>query len=202
MPTPKQKDLEIRQGSTFEEVVYWETEPVIYKAITAISQTAPARLTVVGHGLVNNWRVAIVSVKGMTGINAQNSPPKEKDYIEATVIDVDTIELNSVNAADFKAYTNGGYIQYNTPKSLAGFIARMSCKDKVGGAEFLRLDTTNSGIAIDNAAKTITIRVTASASALLAKRKGVYDLELESPSGVVTPLLAGAMSVSSEVTTT
>lgn len=45
-----QKDLTIQQGKTFALVLRWETEPIVYKAITAITLTAPARLTVTDHG--------------------------------------------------------------------------------------------------------------------------------------------------------
>jgi hypothetical protein len=197
----KIKDFVIVQGSTFSEPVRWETEPIVYKAITGITQAAPAVVNAIDHGLVSGWNVAIVSVKGMTEINASN-PPADNEYVECTVVDDDHIELNTVNAADYKAYKSSGYVQYNTPKSLAGYIARMSCKNKIGGTEFLRLDTTNGGITIDNAAKTITLFVSATDTALLVKQKGVYDLELESPAGVVTKLLSGSITVSSEVTTT
>ena len=74
------KDLTIQQGKTFTLVLRWETEPIVYKAITAIAQTAPVRITAAGHGLVDGWRAAVVSVKGMAEINAENTPPRGDDY--------------------------------------------------------------------------------------------------------------------------
>jgi hypothetical protein len=196
------KDLIIEQGKTFSQVLRWEAPPIIYAPITGITQTAPVRITAPLHDCPPGWRVAVVSVKGMSQINAQNSPPKAADYHSATVIDPNTVELNDVNAADFKAYASGGYLQFNTPVDLTGYSARMSIKDKVGGTELLALNTTNGRITLDNTVHSITLTLAAGDTAALTWKKVVYDLELVSPGGVVTALLAGAVSVSKEVTTT
>lgn len=194
------KDLVIEQGKTYTQVLRWESLPIVYKPITGILQAAPARITAAGHGVPNGWRVAVVSVKGMTQINAESSPPKDKDYRIATVIDPNTVELNAVNAADYKAYVSGGYLQYNTPVSLAGFTARLSIKDKIGGTVLLSLTTENGGIVVDDTSKAITLSITAVASAALSWKKGVYDLEMVSPGGVVTALISGEVTVVPEVT--
>jgi hypothetical protein len=196
------QNLNIIKGKTFAQVLRWEASPIVYKPITGITQTAPAVVTCTGHGAPTGWRVAIVSVKGMTQINAASTPPKTSEYHQATVLSANTIELNTVNAADYKPYVSGGYVQYNTPVDLAGFTARMSIKDKVGGAELLRLDTTLSNITIDNTAKTIALTLAATVTAALTFTKAVYDLELVSATGVVTLLLSGAVAVTNEVTTT
>lgn len=195
------KDIVIAQGKTYSQVLRWEAPPIIYRPITAIVQGAPARITCPSHTIPQGWRAAVVSVKGMTQINALNTPPKDKDYHSVTVIDADTVELNDVNASEYKPYQSGGYLQFNTPVDLAAYTARMSIKDKVGGSELLRLDTTNGRIALDNVAKTITLTISAEDTAALTFRKGSYDLELVSPTGVVTALLAGVATVTKEVTT-
>jgi len=195
------KDLTIQQGKTFALVLRWETEPIVYKAITAITQTAPARLTVTGHGAPDGWRVAVVSVKGMTEINAANTPPRSTDYTPVTVLDADTVELNEVNAAGFHAYTSGGYLQYNTPVDLTGYTARMAIKDKIGGTVLHSMTTENDGIALDNTKKTITLTVAATETDDFVWTRGVYDLEMVSPTGVVTALISGRVSISKEVTT-
>jgi hypothetical protein len=195
-------DLVIQQGKTFDKALRWESAPIVYKSITGVAKQAPASITCVSHGVPDGWRVTVVSVKGMTQINSKNNPPKDKDYARATVVDSDTIELNTVNAADYKAYTSGGYVQYNTPTDMASYTARMSIKDKIGGTELLPLTTANSRILLDNVAKTITLTITAADTAAITWKKGVYDLEMVSPSDVVTKLLSGSVSVEQEVTTT
>lgn len=195
------KDFTIEQGKTFSQLLRWEAPPIIYKPITAITQAAPVSITSTAHGIPDGWRVAVVSVKGMTQLNAQNTPPKDKDYHRVTVVDVDTIEINNVNSADFKPYTSGGYLQFNTPIDLTGFTARMTVKDKVGGTELLTLTTENGGINIDTANYVITLTVSAIDTEAMTWKKGVYDLEMVSATDEVTALLAGTIIVSREVTT-
>jgi len=196
----KKNDLTLLQGRTFNHTVKWEIEPVVYKPITGITQSAPCVVTATGHGVPDGWRVAIVSVKGMTQINA-STPPKDSEYVVAKVLTDNTIELNTVNAAEYKAYTSGGYVQYNTPQDLTGYVARMSIKDKVGGTELMALDTTNLRILIDNTTKTIKLDIDALDTAAITWKRGIYDLELESPAGVVTALMFGNVTVTNEVTT-
>lgn len=195
-------DLTIEQGKTFNRILRWEAGPLIYKPITAIAQAAPAPVTAVAHGMPNGWRAAIVSVLGMLQINATSSPPRLQDFRQGTVIDDDTVSFNSLNAAGFSPYISGGYLVYNTPVPLAGYSARMSIKDKIGGTELLRLDTTNGRIALDDTASTISLVISAVDTAALALFQGVYDLELASGSGVVTALIQGSVIVTPEVTTT
>lgn len=206
------KDLTILQGKTFSLVLRWETEPIVYKPITAISLAFGApRPTVVGHGIPPNWRGAISRVKGMKQINAPNSPPKPGDYTTITVVDQNTVELNDVapfddNGNEWPAYTEGGFLQYNTPVDLTGYTARMKIKDKVGGTVLASTEVEDSplnilAIAIDNADKRITLTIAATDTDDIAWTKGVYDLEMVSATGVVTAILSGKVAVTKEVTT-
>lgn len=201
-------DLTILQGKTFRQTFMWESKPIVRKPITAISLAGGSPvLSVTGHGVVNGQRVVVMGAKGMPQINCPNQTPRKSDYVEATVLDVDTVELNSVNPYDdsgrvWPAYTSGGFLQYNTLTSLAGFTARMSIKDRVGGTELFRLTTENARIVIDNVAMTILLTISATDTEALAFKKGVYDLEMVSATGVVTAISTGAITVSREVTTT
>lgn len=194
--------LTIFKGKTFARTLRWEAPPIVYKPITDITQAAPAIVTCVGHGLPQGWRAAIVSVKGMVQINAENDPPKAKDYHVVRVVDVDTLEFNGINASGYRPYLSGGYVQYNTPVNLIGYTARMSIKDKIGGTELFRLDTLNSRIAIDNTAKTIILSIDATDTEAMTFKKGVYDLEMVSAGGEVYVILSGTIAVIDEVTTT
>lgn len=195
------KDLTILQGETYTHELRWGTRPLQYRNISAIQQTAPVRITSVAHGLTDGWRVAITNVKGMAELNATANAVKDKDYREVTVVDVDTIEINEINAAGFKAYTSGGQLQFTTPVDLAGYTARMTIKDKVGGTELMSLTTVNGRIVIDNTNKTITLELAEADVNAITWSKGVYDLELKSPGGKVTTLLYGSVAVTKEVTT-
>lgn len=195
------KNLEFCKGKTFSMALRWETAPWIYKPIAAIARTAPVSITVPAHGVPDGWRVAVVSVQGMDEVNAPNSPPKAKDFHQATVVDADTIQINDVNAAGFSAYTSGGYLQFYTPKDLTGYAARMSVKDRVGGTELLTLTTSNGRIEVDATNYAITLNVSATDTAGLTFSTGVYDLEMVASDGTVTALLRGDVVVTDEVTT-
>ena len=196
------QDLTIYKGKTYQQIIRWEAGPIIYKPITAITQAAPVVITCPNHGIPDQWRVAVQSVKGMTEINSPDDPPRDRDYHQATVVDTNTISINDINSLGYKTYTSGGVLRFLTPVGLSGYSARMSIKDKVGGTELLRLDTTNSRIAIDPTNYTITLTITATDTAALTFTRGVYDLELQSPGGIVSALLFGKIAVEQEVTTT
>ena len=195
----KIKDLEFKQGKTYLHEIRVEEKPVIYKDITGITNTAPVRLTVPAHGLVNGWPAAVTNVKGMVEINAEANNVKEGDYHPATVVSPDVIEFNDINAAGFKQYVSGGVLQYNTPTDLSNCLARLFVKDKVGGTELFRLDDQNGRIVLNNTSKTVTLNVSASDTALMSFKKGVYELELETPAGEVFLVMSGAVTVTKEI---
>lgn len=193
-------NLIIEQGETFETVVRWETPPLKYKPISAMSQTAPISITSTGHAIPNGWRAAVVDAKGMVELNAASAPPADEEFRAATVVDANTVEFNEVSAALFKAYKSGGYLAYYTPQDLTDYTARMTIRDRVGGTVLAALTSAGSEILLDVAAFTITIVISATATAAYTWTKGVYDLELVSPSGRVTRILSGTVTLSKEVT--
>ncbi len=195
------KDITITKGDTFSLVLRWEVLPFIYKAITAITKAAPASITATSHGLVDGWRAAVVSVVGMREINAANKPPRSTDFHKVTFVDANTVTLNDVNSALYTTYTSGGFLQYYTPQSLASYTARMQIRPTAADtATPLVSLTDSSGITLSDAAKTITITITAAVTAALTATAAVYDLELVSPTGVVTKLIQGNVTIASEVT--
>ncbi len=175
--------LVLERGRTFSEVLLCAGEPFVYKAITAITRAAPARLTVTGHGIPDGWPVAPVSVLGMTQINAEldsKGQPKASSYLPATVVDTDTIELNTVNSAGFSAYTSSGYLQFYTPTDLSAAIVRCVIKDRQGGTILQTLTSVASaGVIIDDTAKTITLTLSAAAVTALTWSKGWHETEIE-----------------------
>lgn len=204
MDVPKQ-NLKIYQGRTLFFIVRWETLPFIYKPITGITKAAPARVTANTHGLKTGWRAAIISVQGMTQINAKSLTivPKETDWHKATYIDPNTVEFNDINASQYTDYVSGGYLQYYTPKDMpTGTKVRMNIKDKDGGTDLLVLSTEGGSPAIvaDNTNHTITITVPATLLTGITWTKGVYDIEVETPDGIITPIQRGSVSVIPERT--
>lgn len=200
----KKLNLEIRQGETFQRVIRWERPPFIYKAITAITQAGPVQITAPGHELKSGWRAAVVTAGGMDEINADHNPPRDNEFHQVTQLDGDNITINDINSSDFSPYTSGGYLQYYTPVDLTGYTAEVDIKDKVGGNVLMTLSTGADGrIVLDQANHTIILTVAAedTVSSVLTWKRGVWDLEMTSPTGQVTTLFSGSISVVKEVTT-
>lgn len=175
----KTQDIYLQQGKTQPLVLRCETELVVYKAINGIAQTAPVRITVPGHGAVDGWRAAVTNVKGMTEINGTANGLAAEDYHPVTVVDGDTIEFNDVNAAGFKEYQSGGYLQYNAPMDLAGYKARLQIRNKKNGPEILFPMSDDDGlIEINTVLKTVTLYFDAIDFTALTWKKGYYELEL------------------------
>lgn len=195
MAAPAKLNLTIYQGSTFSEVLRWESPTKVYKPITGITQAAPAILTVASHGAPNGWRVKVTNVVGMTQINSSDT------YRKATVLNANSIELNEVNAVGYTAYTSGGVLEYNLPIDLTGYSARMQIRGKLEDAtHLLELTTGLDGrIVINNTDKTITLTIDATTTAGITWTTGVYSLELI-VGNVVTTLLTGCVTVKKEVT--
>jgi len=82
----------------------------------------------------------------------------------------------------------------------------MKIKDRVGGTVLASTEAADNPlnvitITIDNALKTITRKILATATDDFTFRTGVYDVEAVSPTGDVTLMLFGAVKLTKEVTT-
>lgn len=192
--TPYKQNFKVYQGGTFSEIIRWESDIKNYKTISAIDKSAPVRLTVTAHGIISGWRGWITNVKGMTEINSEDTP------VILTVVDPNTIIVNSINAVDYTAYSSGGILRINDPMPLIGYTARMQLRAKVSDSTVLyELTTENGGIIINDSTKTITITIPASVTAGFTFKSAVYSLELVSGL-TVYPILTGSISVEPEVT--
>jgi len=189
-------ELLIVRGSTFEMTVLWEDRDVIVrKPITGISiATGAPVLEVVGHGMPAMWRGYVTLVEGMTSINADNIPPREKDFYDVTVLDADHVEFNKVDPVTdgrkWGAYTGGGFLNYYAVKDLTGHTARMKIKDRAGGTVLLSSEASDAPldvieIDVSPSLKRTKLTISAADSAGLAFSKGVADMEMVGPSGLV-----------------
>lgn len=193
-------DLEIFRGVDYIKKFRWSTLPIIYKPISGISRSAPCRITCVGHGVPKDYRIAVAGVKGMAAINSLDSPPAQSDYKIATVVDEDTIELNSVNSLDFGLYTSGGTIQYYTPVDMAGMSAQMQIRERISSTTtILELTTDNGGIVLDNVDKYIAVTITKEQISAISDKYGVYDLQIGTIESQ-TVLFGGAVKFRERVT--
>lgn len=190
-------NLCIRKGSTVRIPLRIETEMMTWAPITAIAQTAPVQITAVAHGLPEEWKAAVVGVKGMKEINA-DSLDLSSAFRRVTVIDDDTVEFNHINASVFKAYTSGGHLVYFTPIDFSTYSdARMQVKTKVGGTVLAEFTTDDNSLEIDDANKVLWINMSAEDSSALTFERAVFDIELILGGGGVRAIC----SADSEITT-
>lgn len=195
MASPEKINFKIYQGSTFSEVLRWESAKKIYKNISGATKAAPCVLSCTGHGVPDGWRIKITNVGGMKELNDADN------YQVATVLTADSIELNSVNAAGYTAYTSGGTLEYNDPHDLTGYTARMQIREKIDSTTTIKeLTTENGGITINTSSKTILVVISATDTAAFTFGTAVYSLELVSSGNVVTPFATGTMTLVKEVT--
>lgn len=193
MAAPTKLGLKIYQGSTFTQVLRWESYTKIYKPITAITQAAPVVITAVAHGLTVGWRVKLSNILGMKELNSS-------EYYTATSMTTDTVTLNDVNSVGYTTYVSGGVLEYNEPESLAGCTARMHIRAKVGStAILLELTTENGMIIINDTNKTITISIPAATTETLTFKSAVYSMEIVKGL-VVTPFIYGTITLDTEIT--
>lgn len=88
-----------------------------------------------------------------------------------------------------------------TPINLTGYTARMQVRKKhADTVKVLDLTTQNGKIIITPLLGKINVTVPATETDDITIKTGVYDLELESSTGIVTRLIEGGVTVSPEVT--
>lgn len=185
------------QGSTFSEVLHWETNKKVYIPISTITKAAPTIVqTTIDHDLPGTWRVRLANVGGMKEINSA-----EDEYYLGTAITSTSVELNAVNSLGYTAYTSGGVLEYNQPIDLTGYTARMQLREKLDSTTILAEYTTENGkIVIDTATSKITVLVDPVTTAGYTFNTAVYSLELISSGNQVTQLIFGNITLIKEVT--
>lgn len=183
----------LQKGAGFSQVFRWGQPVFAWKSITAVPSVLPVHLTVTAHSIPSGWPFAVLGVLGTTQLNRDDPP------YYATVIDVDTIEINDLDGSSFSTYVSGGAIRFNIPVDLAGSTAKLQVRASLNSAVLLTL-TSSSGITIDNTAKTITVVFTAAQIAALGVAQAVYSLQMTSSGGIPTQLVSGSIFIESEAT--
>ncbi len=195
MTTSTKLNLKMIQGSTFKEILRWESDILEYNYITAITNSAPVEITIPGHNIPLGWRVYINSVLGMKEVNTFDTA-----YI-VTESNTDTISIADINALNFSAYTSSGVVEHYTPTDITGYTARMQIRSKITSEEvILDLTTENDMIVLDHTLQTITINIPASTTEGFTFSSAVYSLEMISSSDEVTQLISGIITLTKEVT--
>lgn len=196
MTSPVKLNLTIVQGSTFRQVLRWESDTKVYVPITDISKSAPIVITAPAHGIPIGWRVKVTNVSGMKEINSNDI------YHIVTAITTDTLTINKINSLGYSTYTSGGVIEYNEPIDMSYYTARMHIRSKLKSDTIIySLTTENNGIELDPVDQTIMINIDSSVTEDFDFNSAVYDLELiNSNTAEVINLIGGLIVLEKEVT--
>jgi len=171
----------IRKGHTTELIFRWLQPDFIYKPITGVQATAPVRLDVVNHNITDGNIFVVTGIQG-GGSKLNGNPSKSSSYFRANIADVNTIEINSVNGADYPPYVSGGYIQYRPPIDLTGVTALAQMRESVDSSVVLAEFSTGDGsIVIDDLDGVVTITIASSDTEDLIMDKCIFDYKLIFP---------------------
>lgn len=193
-------DITIKQGSTFSLTLKYGQPQFTVKAITGVTKSGQAVVTAPTHGLTIDWPVWVVGVNGMDQLNHKSDELRDAcAAYYAYYVDGNSLRLD-VDTTRFGVYTSGGEVLYHPPVNLTGFTARMQIRETIESTTTLVSLTEASGITLGGAAGTIGITITATATALLDFDSAVYDLEVVSAGGIVTPVAYGNVYLNDEVT--
>jgi len=196
-------ELCIRKGSTVRIPVRVETDELVWKPITAISQTAPVTLTVMSHGCPDEWLAAVTGVKQPREINAP-LPLKDSGFRRVKAVDSDTVSFNRVDGSVLRPYTSGGHLVYYKPLDLDQYVeARMDVRTKVGGELLATFTTDDDSLELDNVNRVLWINSAAVLTAAKTYIKGVFDIELINGGGDVRAICSAdsTITIQPEITT-
>lgn len=173
--------LTLFQGKRLRKIWRWPQAVKVYRPITAIAQKTPLRVTAAAHGVPNGWPVKFTGVRGPGAINDR--------WLQAKVIDVNTIEINLLNVAGLPDYDGGGHVEYFEPVDLTGYTGVAVLKSSVDDlSPVLEISTANGRMVLDNVAKTITFNVDGATIAAITTLAGVWDWEMTAGGVTVSPL--------------
>jgi hypothetical protein len=185
--------LRARKGVSFLRTWRWGSEPLIYKAVSAVTSLTPLTMTVPAHGVPDGWSVALAEIGGLDSVNAKQWPPGESDYYGATAVDANTLLLDTVDAARAgESFTSGGKVAYASPVDLS---------TQTGVAFHLYALTDPNTIVLtkactlDNAAKTIALAIAPADLAGLTDEQYTFNMLATGSDGVVTLIDDGTLDL-------
>lgn len=196
MTAPTKLNFKMYQGSTFTEVIRWESSTKVYKLITSITKSAPVVINSSNaHNIPLGWRVKVTNAGGMTQIN------DTENYYQVTDFTTNSVSINSINSLGYTDHVpNTGVLEYNQPVPLIGFSARMQLRPSLTSSTVLAEYTTGNGlIVLETSLSTITISIPAITTAGYNFSTAVYSLELVGGTQVFQ-LITGTITLVQEVT--
>jgi hypothetical protein len=199
MIIPKQYDIEIKQGSQYQDAFHWYGGGILCASIEDVTVGCPTIIKVTGHGLPAISETPIY-IRNVRGARALNTGSLECDMIKALYDDVDNFSVK-VDTGNQRYKAGSGSIEWYQPKDLTGWTARMQIREKIDDTAPLVSLTSGAGdITISLPDARIVFIIATSVTEELDFVEGVYDLELVDPAGEAKTLLEGKVTLRKEVT--
>lgn len=162
--------------------------------VVDIANASPAVVTTLEpHGLPAGtpWPVQIVSERCQT-VDARHRP--------ATVLSSTTLSL-PLSTLLAPAFRGPAELRYFPPVDLTDYTARMQVRESSeSSVVLLELTTENGGLDVEPHGSVTLLLTEAQTTAAVAWGAAVYDIELVSPSGDVTRLCKGPVTVDPNTT--
>ena len=193
--------LNIIKGKTLSKSLLYAEDSLTYVPIVAVTNRAPLQIRCPAHGIKDGWPVRIQGVTSPAVMNTE-----EGKFLNARVVDANTIEFNTLDATLWGVIEETGNIVFYTPADVTGWKLRMHVRDKPNGTILLSfssdvVDAAVGSITVDPAAATFTLGLTAAQTAALTWNGGVYDIEAIKPDGTVIEIIStSVVIVSQEIT--
>lgn len=187
------RNYKIYQGSTFRDLLRFESANKIAKPISSITKGGVTIIESTSHGLVPGWRFKVAGVLGMREINTAN-------YYFVGDVTENSLTVPELDSSNYTNYTSGGFIKYNQPEDLTGASARMQLRSSKTSVDILaELTTENNYIKIDTVSGVVALELPESVTKEFTFKKAVYSLEILIE-GIVTTVLTGSFRVEPEIT--
>lgn len=194
-------DYQLRQGSTFTLTVKCGQPALAVKPVTGITGSGQAVVTAPGHGLTTDWPVWIVGVGGMSKINHRTEWVGDVAHAyQSYYVGSDTLRLN-LDTTRFDPYSSGGEVLFYPPRDLTGYEARMQARVDVSDATpVLDLSSTAGDIVVGGANGVVRVVIPAAVTEALDFDQAYYSIEIVSPTGEVSAVMNGTLTLAREVT--
>ncbi|MBK8643822.1 MAG: hypothetical protein IPN15_16955, partial [Saprospiraceae bacterium] len=179
----------IRRGTTLQWVIRVEQPVAVYVPISAIDNTAPARIHATAHGLYDGQRFCDRGRKSVDFAQCKILPAEGIRLLQVCLCHFDdTIDINEINAINLPAYTSGGAIRYNTPFNLTGYGIFMQARpsERSDTVLFEARQQLDGGIVIAVDGLSALVTVAADTMSLLSLRAQAFlMLRFVNPGGAV-----------------
>jgi hypothetical protein len=189
--------LDMEQGATFEYNFNWYAGGKFMAPIEDICIGYPTRIKVTAHGLptISDTPVILSGIDGADILNSHDLGIEEAVYVDADHFDM------PISTVKDKWVVGSGEMTYHKPTDITDYTARMQIRENWHATDIIHeLTTENAGIVLTVEDAGIAITILPVDTEAFTFNVAVYDIEMISPSGQITRVIEGTVTLHKEVT--